>query len=165
MTKELFNNLFLGALCPGTIEPFNHKGEWAIHDVLPILLVEIGNAEVKIATFGISEDGLRPLFFLVDEGVISKLSLLLDLTVKRNKLDMILFASNITPNIRLESNHSKILLVKNHTHAFGIVGSMNLNQPKRFEAGFYFTTGKHFDYFDNMFDKIYSEAIPYELDK
>ena len=164
MKQKLFNQYFPCAFSTGKIEPFIHKGEWAIHEVLPILLAEIGTAEVKIATFSISEDGLRPLFFLVDDKSISKLTLVLDTTVKRHKLDMLLFASNITANIRLESNHSKILLVKSATHAFGIVGSSNLNQPRRFEAGFYFTAGPHFDYFDAMFDKIYTESMPYELD-
>ena len=141
-----------------------HKGEWAIHEVLPILLQRIGPCEVKIATFSVSEDSLRPLFFQVDGGMISRLTMLLDTTVKRHKLDMLLFAMNITPNIRIDSNHSKILLLQNETNAFGIVGSANMNQPKRIEAGFYFTAGKHFDFFNEQFDKYFNEAMPYELD-
>jgi len=165
MTKQQFDQLFPGALLPEIIEPFIHKGEWAIHDVLPILLQQIGSAEVKVATFSISEDSLRPLFFLVEDGSVSKLSLLFDMTVKRHKLDMLLFASNITPCIRLDSNHAKIILVRSNTHSFGIVGSANMNQVRRYEAGFYFTAGKHFDYFEKMFDEIYEQSIPYELDE
>jgi hypothetical protein len=160
----MFDQLFQGIDSSGTVEPFIHKGEWAIHDVLPILLNRIGPAEVKIATFSISEDSLRPLFFLVESGMITKLTLLLDATVKRHKLDMLLFALNITPTIRIDNNHSKLLLVNNDTHAFGIVGSANLNQPRRIEAGIYFTAGKLFDFYNNAFDNYFNEAIPYELD-
>ena len=53
MTKQEFNNTFRGAMLPETIEPFFHKGQWAIHDVLPILLSKMGKVQVKIATFGI----------------------------------------------------------------------------------------------------------------
>ena len=60
-------NKFPKALAPGSVEPFMHKGEWAIHEVLPILLSTIGPADVYIATFSISEDSLRPIFFLADE--------------------------------------------------------------------------------------------------
>ena len=74
-----------------------HKGEWAIHEVLPSLLCAIGEADVRIATFSVSEDSLRPLFFLTDETKIRSLTLLLDHTVKRHKLDLLLFAANITP--------------------------------------------------------------------
>lgn len=160
----MFDRLFQGSDGPGIIEPLIHKGEWAIHDVLPILLQRIGPAEVKIATFSVSEDSLRPLLFLVDSDLITKLTMLLDTTVKRHKLDLLLFALNITPTIRIDSNHAKILLVRNDTHTFGIVGSANLNQPRRIEAGFYFTAGKHYDFFDKEFDRFFDEAIPYELE-
>lgn len=163
MNKVMFDQLFPGALTPGTIEPLIHKGEWAIHEVLPILLERIGPARVKIATFSISEDSIRPLFFQVDAGMIIELSMLLDSTVKRHKLDMLLFALNVTPNIKIDSNHAKIFLVENNENKFGIVGSANLNQPRRVEAGFYFTAGKHFDFFDQQFDKYMNEAMPYEL--
>lgn len=140
-----------------------HKGDWAIHEVLPSLLSEIGPATVRIATFSISEDSLRPLFFLADEKRITSLTLLLDTTVKRHKLDLLLFASNITPDIRIDSCHAKLLLVGNEEYQFGIVGSANLNQNRRWEAGFYFTSGCHYDYFSDMFNKSYENAINYAL--
>ena len=164
LNNSEFDQLFPGYDCQGTIEPLMHKGEWAVHEVLPILLERIGSAEVMIATFSISEDSLRPIFFLVDARKITKLTMLLDTTVKRHKLDMLLFAANITPDIRIESNHAKVLLVKNDNYSFGIVGSSNLNQPRRIEAGFYFTAGKHFDFFEKQFYNFYLDAMPYELD-
>lgn len=154
---------FPNALVPGTIEPFMHKGEWAIHEVLPSLLSAVGPAEVRIATFSISEDSLRPLFFLTEEKRITHLSLLLDLTVKRHKLGLLLFAAGITPSIRIDSCHAKLLLIENKEHHFGIVGSANLNQNLRWENGFYFTEGKHFDFFREAFDKSFENALPYEL--
>jgi hypothetical protein len=163
LNNGMFDRLFHD-LGHGTIEPLIHKGEWAVHEVLPFLLQRIGPADVKIATFSISEDSLRPLFFLVESEMIQHLTLLLDGTVKRHKLDMLLFALNITPSIRIDSNHAKILLVRSQTHSFGIVGSANLNQPKRIEAGFYFTAGKHFDFFQSEFEKYFNNAMPYELD-
>ena len=118
-------------MCPGSIEPFMHKGDLAIHEVLPSLLSEIGPADIRIATFSISEDSLRPLFFLADDKKITGLTLLLDTTVKRHKLDLLLFASNITPRIRIDSCHAKVLLVENDKYQFGIAGSANLNQNHR----------------------------------
>lgn len=140
-----------------------HKGEWAIHEVLPSLLSAIGPSEIRIATFSVSEDSLRPLFFLSDEQKITGLKLLLDTTVKRHKLDLFLFASNITPEIRIDSCHAKLLLVENQDYRFGIVGSANLNQNHRWESGFYFTAGRHYDYFSNMFNQAYKNALSYEL--
>lgn len=158
-----FQDNFPHALCPGSIEPFMHKGEWAIHEVLPTLISAIGPASVKIATFSISEDSLRPLFFLTEDGKITVLQMLLDTTVKRHKIDLLLFAANISPEIRIDSCHAKVLLVENEQYKFGIVGSANLNQNHRWEAGFYFTAGKHYDYFAKEFDKSFENAMNYAI--
>lgn len=146
---------------PGRCEPFMHKGEWAVHEVLPSLLSAIGPATVRIATFSVSEDSLRPLFFLREEGRIEKLTLLLDYTVKRHKLDMLLFAHGITPDIRIDACHAKVLLVESHAHRFGLVGSANLNQNHRWEAGVWFTAGDLYDYFSQQYEAAYAEALPY----
>lgn len=158
-----FQDNFPHALCPGSIKPFMHKGEWAIHEVLPTLISAIGPASVKIATFSISEDSLRPLFFLTEDGKITGLQMLLDTTVKRHKIDLLLFAANISPEIRIDSCHAKVLLVENEQYKFGIVGSANLNQNHRWEAGFYFTAGKHYDYFAKEFDKSFENAMNYAI--
>lgn len=158
-----FEELFPDWNTAGVIQPLLHKGEWAIHEVLPVLLSLVGPSEVKIATFNIAEDSLRELFFLVDEGKITNLSMLLDTNVKRHKIDMLLFAMHITPFIRTDSNHAKILLVKNKDYSFGIVGSANLNQPRRLEAGFWFTRGDFFDFFTARFNYFFNEAAPYDF--
>ncbi|WP_373835755.1 hypothetical protein [Bacteroides heparinolyticus] len=154
--------LFEKALVPGSIEPFMHKGEWAIHEVLPTLLSAIGPAEVRITTFSISEESLRSLFFLTESGMIPRLSMLVDMTVKRHKLGMLLFAAGITPEIRIDSCHAKLLLVENEKYRFGIVGSANLNLNHRWENGFYFTGGSHYDYFAGRYDEAFENALPYD---
>lgn len=161
---KLLNKYFPLALVPGSIEPFMHKGDWAIHEVLPSLLSAIGPARVDIATFSVSEDSLRPLFFLTEEGQISHLRLVLDMTVKRHKLALMLFAAGITPDIRIDSCHAKLLLVENERYQFGICGSANLNQNHRWEDGFYFTSGRHFDYFKTAFSTSFDGGIPYDVE-
>ncbi|MBK5720131.1 hypothetical protein JGH11_04520 [Dysgonomonas sp. Marseille-P4677] len=61
MKQSEFDKLFPGGIKPNQITPYVHKGKWAIHELLPILLEYIGTATVRIATFNISEDSLRPL--------------------------------------------------------------------------------------------------------
>lgn len=151
------------ALCPDSIEPFMHKGDWAIHEVLPNLLSAIGPAAVRIATFSISEESLRSLFFLHEERRITRLRMMLDMTVKRHKLDLLLFAANISPEIKIDACHAKVLLVENEQHQFGIVGSANLNLNHRWESGFYFTAGRHFDYFSQRFNQCYENAMDYAI--
>ena len=162
LSKEKFDKYF--TLTPGTVKPFVQKGEWAIHDVLPILLSAYGRANVKIATFSISEDSLRTLFLECDKGNVANLSLLLDHSVRKNKLDLLLFARGFSTDILLSDVHAKIFLVENERLKFGIVGSANLNKNRRIESGFYFTSGEHFDYFNQKFDEYIDNAVIYDID-
>lgn len=162
LNKQKFHALF--ALEPNTLKPFIHKREWAIHDVLPILLSDYGKANVKIITYSISEDSLRTLFLECDAGNVGNLSLLLDHSVRKNKLDLLLFARNFTSEIRLSDVHAKVFLVENERLKFGIAGSANLNKNRRIESGFYFTSGEVFDYFSEQFDYYFESAVKYEFE-
>lgn len=156
MKANKFDRLFPEGILRESIVPFVHKGEWAIHELLPFLLSVIGSAHVRIATFNISEDSLRSIFFLQESGDILGLDLLLDTTVRRHKLELLLFAANITPSIRLTNNHMKVMLIENNTWKVGIVGSANMNNNPRYEAGFIFTGAEHFDYFKEAFEQTFT---------
>jgi hypothetical protein len=144
------------------IVPFMHKGEWAIHDVLPFLLDRTGPAHVTIATFNISEESLRAFFFLQEKGLITKLTFLLDTSIKRHKLELLLFAANITAEIYITSNHAKVMLVEGGEKQYGVVSSMNMNNPIRWEAGFVFSDRDNFDYFHTIIKKAMDESILFE---
>lgn len=163
MTKSDIHKLFSSGLSPEMTIPYIHKGEWAIHELLPILLSCIGPADVRIATFNISEDSLRPLFFMLEKKEILTLKLLLDMNIKRHKLDLLLFAANITPEIQLTSTHMKVMLVENEKLKFGIAGSANMNVNPRYEAGFMFTGLAHYSYFKSHFEDIFNnDSLPFQ---
>lgn len=148
-----------------SVFPYWHKGEWAIHELLPILLNKIGPAKVMMSTFNVSEDFLRPVFFLIESGKITDIKLLIDSTVKRHKLDLLLFAFNITKNIRITSCHAKVLLIENEQWNIGIVGSANANQNARYEAGFFFTDSTNFNFFKTEIENTWlNDAISFNVE-
>ena len=163
MSVVAFEKLLTPGLKPG-VTAFHHKGEWAIHEALSVLLSFTGPADVMIETFNVSEAALRPMFFGVEDGSIRSLKMILDVNVKRHKLEMLLFAAGITPTIHITVNHAKVLLIKNDKYKIGIVGSANANQPMRYEAGFLFCNQDGlFDFFEKEFFKVLQEdSIPFE---
>ena len=164
MNRSEFDKLFPNGIKAGQTIPYIHKGKWAIHELLPILLEQIGTVAVRIATFNISEDSLRPLFFMVERKEISELKLLLDMNVKRHKIDMLFFAANITDHIRLSSTHMKVMLIENDSWNIGVVGSANMNNNPRYEAGFIFTDTAHYRYFKDAFTEVYeNDSLPFNL--
>jgi len=162
LSEAKFDELFL--LEPDTVKPFVQKNEWAIHDVLPILTKRYGKLDVSIVTFSISEDSLRTLFLQMDAGNIGTLTMLLDFSVRKNKLEMLLFAHGFSLDIFLNDVHAKIFLVSNEFFRFGIVGSANLNVNRRIESGFYFTGTEFFDFFKNELDEYIQQSVKYEPD-
>ena len=139
MKQNEFDRLFPDGLKPNQIIPFVHKGKWAIHELLPIF------------------------FFLQEEKKISELKLLLDMNVKRHKLDLLLFAANITPKIQLSNSHMKVTLLENESWNIGIVGSANLNLNPRYEAGFIFTDSATYDYFSHAYTEVFeNDSLPYQ---
>lgn len=163
MSGKMFEKIIPDGLKHADIIPFHHKGEWAIHEALPILLSHTGPASVRIETFNVSESALRPMFFLCEEGLITNLKMILDNNVKRHKLEILLFAAGITPGICTTSCHAKVLLIENEYYRVGIVGSANANQPIRYEAGILFTNETIFSFFKQQFDEVYNnDSIPFE---
>lgn len=160
MKKRLLDQFFPQALLPGVIEPFVQRGEWAVHEVLPVLLDAIGPADVRLMSYNISEESLRA-FSEADD--MRSMKMLLDLSIQRHKIDLLLFAMEITPDIRIEHTHAKVLLCENNRYQFGIVGSANLNRAIRYESGFYFTSGRHYEYFRDCFESIYGDALPVDI--
>ena len=160
LSDTTFDELFL--LEPDTVKPFVQKNEWAIHDVLPILSKRYGKLDVTIVTFSISEDSLRTLFLQAEAGNIGTLTMLLDFSVRKNKLEMLLFAHGFSSEIFMNDVHAKIFLVSNDNFRFGIVGSANLNVNRRIESGFYFTGTDFFDFFKNEVDGYIQQSVKYE---
>lgn len=162
MSAKAFEKIVDAGLNAG-VTGFHHKGEWAIHEALTVLLSRTGPASVMMETFNVSEDALRPMFFEVEKGNITDLRLILDMNVKRHKLEMLLFAAGITPGIHIASCHAKVLLIRNDQYQIGIVGSANANQPIRYEAGFMFTEPGLFTFFETKFNQVFNEdSIPFE---
>lgn len=156
LSKTDFNRLFPLAFTPDAVAPYIHQGEWAIHDVLPILLDVAGPCELRVITFNISAESITAV--ATCEKLLTDVKLLLDTSIRRNKLDMLLFAQNVATQVRLGKVHAKLFLVSNARFRFGIAGSANFNSNRRLESGFYFTDPKYFDYFQTEFDKHFKLA-------
>jgi hypothetical protein len=116
------------------------------------------------ASFTVSEDSLRPLFFLSEAGMIHELHILLDHTVRRHKIDMLLFSSNITHQVRVTANHAKMLLISAPDWHISCVGSANLNKNARWESGILSTREEHHDAFLRGYKAAWEDAIPFYID-
>lgn len=154
MNETTLENLFPYGIRPGMIIPYAHKGKWAVHQLLPLFFEHIGAFHLRLATFNISEDALRPIFFMKERDELLSVQFLFDRNVQRHKIDMLLFANNVAQQVRISSSHMKVMLVHNEKCNIAVVGSANMNRNLRHEAG-YIATDSNYDFFSDYFDEVY----------
>lgn len=166
-----FKEYFPNGVQSGKIIPFAHKGEWAVHELLPFLFSEIGPFHLAMATFNVSEDSLRPIFFMKDRGELLSVKFLFDNNVKRHKVDMLFFSSNIADSVRTSASHMKIMLCWNEKIGIAVVGSANMNRNIRHEAGIISVNclserseESIFHFYKSYFDKVFeNDSVPFML--
>ena len=157
-----FLEYFPQGLLPGKTIPYAHKGDWAVHDVLPFLFEQVGAYHLRLATFNVSEDSLRTIFFMKDRGELISTHFLYDINIRRHKLDMILFSTSIADDIRVSSTHMKIILCENDNLKFVMMGSANMNKNMRHEAGIFSTDDEMYLYYKNYFQQVfYGDSEPF----
>lgn len=154
----------IGKLKKNTIYPFVSNGKWAMHDLLIFMLKKTGKAEVFVSTFSISEIALRAINNAVKNGVINSLQCLFDYSIKKNKLNLIYFAKQITSEIYLNANHSKIILIKNKNWKITIIGTANMTTNPKIEAGVIFTEVNIFNEYEKLMKEIITKSRKYDIE-
>jgi len=145
--------------------PYYSNSEFSSHNVLEYLLSLTGPSSVRISSFSLSETSLRSFVRLMEAGLITGLQCLLDLSVKRHRLGLLFFATNIESNVALAKNHAKIILVENDQYAWVVVGSANLNENDKLEAGIASGDPAIFGFFSGAFDSFYSNGLKVTSDE
>ncbi len=129
----------IGKLEKNTITQFVTKGEWSTHDLLFHILNQIGPSEVTIATWSVTSPVVSQISNMIEKGLITKLDGLFDWRMKVRCPEAEQFMRFNCANIRLVNCHAKVTVIKNETWDIAIVGSSNLTNNPRIEAGVIFT--------------------------
>ncbi len=141
--------------------PYFCNNKWSLHDQISHCLAFTGKAHVKIPYFSISEAALRSFIANKEDGLLHSLTLLFDYNIPKRMFDLLLFAHDMFSEIRLTTNHSKVILINGDTNNLLILCSQNLTPNPRVESGVVITKASLFQFFDTHFDKYFSEAIPF----
>lgn len=164
MKNFSFSDYFHNGIVSGLTIPYAHKGKWAVHELLPFFFREIGPFHLSLATFNVSEEALRPVFFMRERGELLSSRFIFDINIRRHKLDMLLFARSVSDEIHLSSSHMKVVLCHNDAISIAVVGSANMNRNIRHEAGFITTDDHIFDFYYDYFDDVFKhDSIPFIL--
>ena len=106
-----------------------------LFDVIDKILSETGSAEIYISTFSTSEEFLRRIYKLKDQGRITKATMLIDLKASRKTVNLYTFISSVFDDVYLAENHSKVILIKNEKWQVSICTSQKQTRDHRTDSG------------------------------
>ncbi len=133
-----------------------------VADILQWILDQTGPATVKMASFSISEEFLRRLFFIEKSGLIKDIDIILDFKATNKTLILWPFIAQTVRNCYLASSHAKILLVGNDHWTVSVVMSQNLTRGNRFESGFISTSPEVFATLSEQVNYVISnQSVPF----
>ena len=133
-----------------------------VADILQWILDQSGAASVKMASFSISEEFLRRLFFIEKSGLIKDIDIVLDFKATNKTLILWPFIEQTVKNCYLASSHAKVLLVGNDRWTVSVVMSQNLTRGNRFESGFISTSPEVFSTLTEQLEYVIkNQSVPF----
>lgn len=130
----------------GSVIEFVSDGRWSIHQIVKHLIEITGAVDVHLATWTITEEPLRMLFKLKNEGKIKELNCLFDHRIKERTPKSFQFASQFVDKMGLAKSHAKVTVLENEEWAITINSSMNWSKNPRTESGVIICTKESVDF-------------------
>jgi hypothetical protein len=141
-------------LSPLSEKPFQAylSNQLQVADLLEWILGQVGISRIWQTSFSISEEFLRRLYFLMQNGQMEHITLILDHKATNMTLRLWPFICQVFRETYLADNHSKILLVKSAKgDLISVVTSQNLTRGNRCESAVV-TSDK--EIFAKLFDSV-----------
>lgn len=97
--------------------------------------------------------------------MITELTCLFDLTVKRHRLGLLFFAHNIVNAVKLTKIHAKLIFIDNADWNLVVITSSNLNVNDKMEVGLIISNGEEYQFYSDCFDKWFNDALTIDPDE
>ncbi|MFY7884100.1 MAG: hypothetical protein ACOVOV_04565 [Dolichospermum sp.] len=119
----------------GDMVEFFTDGKWSTHHLVEELVRRIGTCKIYFSTWAISEESIRVLFKLKEEGLLSEINALLESKIPGQKDKAFGFAKEFFDEIRLTHCHAKVTILQNDHYSIVVNSSSNWTRNKRLESG------------------------------
>lgn len=138
---------------------FFTKKLWSSYDLLLYLLSLTGKADVILTSFSISDITIRSIKKAIDTGYINSIDLILNTSIRKNKLELLFFAGNVVNRICLANSHSKIILIENDDWKISVNQSANASVNNNEEAGVICNEIEVFEFYKKNIDRIFATNL------
>ena len=149
----------IGDIPPNGRIYFLTDGTWSLFELIGYCLKQVGPSHLFITSFSISEESIRHLLYLKENGEILSLSGLFDPSLRKTKTPLLYFAAEVFDKLRFAANHSKIIVCENSVRPLVIVASANLGRNRRIETGIIDTDKQTLWFYKSRLETLFENAI------
>lgn len=110
-------------------------GAFSTHEVIKTIANYLGECELVISTWSISENSVRTLENLKKMGVVKKLSMLIDFRVPHHTPAAWQYVQKVADHVVLGNCHAKCAIFEKNNEHWYLQTSSNLSQNNRKEVG------------------------------
>lgn len=139
------------------------SNRFQLSDIIEEVLGQIGNANIIISTFSTSEEFLRRIWRLKNNGQILSFHLFCDFRATRKTVALYHFIKSLADSVHLCDNHSKVVLLYNDHHTVSVVTSQNQTRGDRFECGVVSADNHLFFTLKGGFDALQDKSIDIDV--
>jgi hypothetical protein len=127
----------LGELVQGTTILYLTENQWSMPDLLRYAALQLGQCKLYFTTWAMSEEAIREIVSLRQQGVLTGIYALLEYKIKQNKDESFQLLQYNADHIGLTKIHAKLTVLVNEANQTGIIinSSANMNENKRIESG------------------------------
>jgi hypothetical protein len=137
----------------------------SLHKIIRKILEKTGPARIMFSTFSICDEAICSLKNMKDAGLITELKCVVDFSIRKSRMDLANFLLNISDQVSLCSNHTKIILISNENFNVTLITSANLTENKRYEVGVICTLKSVADVFLEFFKGAMENGVSLNQDK
>ena len=125
----------IGSLEENQVIEYMTAGKWSMHELIEYSLRKIGSARVYLATWTVTEEPVRSLVKMREEGLIRELHCLFDYRIKDRKPAAFELLKSISDSHALVKIHAKVTAMLSDQRGIAILSSANMTKNPRIEAG------------------------------
>jgi len=114
-------------------------GVWSTHDLIEYILETTGPCHLAAATWSMSNEPCAKLVSMQADGRLLSMAMLFDWRVQVRCPEALALTKSHANRVRVSTCHAKAACLHNDDWAITIVGSANLTNNPRIEAGIIFT--------------------------
>ncbi len=119
----------------GITTAYMSAGRWSAHDLLFYLLSITGPAKVYFTTWAINETAARLLAKAMETGMISELYFIFDRRIEIRNPNVLQLIKDVATKFIFIDCHAKNFVLENDKWMITNIGSANMSNNKRIEAG------------------------------